>query len=114
MFVTFQGTENFEAYYPNITKPYEDIDTCHNRRSKPHRRKKPGEAQMASGDRAAVGTSEEDSANFVGGEDEDKTKVYSSISLQESSRLNSSTRSTSTWDLLVFVLACCILLAFRR
>lgn len=108
------GTENFEAYYPNITKPYEDVDTCHNRRSKPHRRKKPGEGQTESGDHGAGETSEEDAANYVDGEDEDKTKVYSSISLQESSRLNSSTRSRSSSDLFMFVLAYCILLAFRR
>jgi hypothetical protein len=69
---------------------------------------------MESGDRGVGDTFEEDSANYVGGEDEDKTKVYSSISLQESSRLNSSTRSRSTSDLLMFVLAYCILLAFRR
>lgn len=110
----FQGTENFEAYYPNITKPYEDADACHNRRSKPHRRKKPGEGQMESGDRGAGESSEEDAANCVEGEGEHKTKVYSSISLQESSRLNSSTRSRSTSDIFVFVLAYCILLAFTR
>lgn len=103
----FQGTENFEAYYPNITKPYEEASMCHTRRSKPHRRKKPG-------DREAGGTSEEDVDNYVDGEDGDKTKVYSSISLQESSRLNTGARRRSTLELLVSVIAYCIVLAFRR
>lgn len=68
---------------------------------------------MESGDRGADGTSEDDASNYVDVE-EDKTKVYSSISLHESSRLNSSSRSKSTAQLLVFVLAYCSLLAFRR
>ncbi|GFG39856.1 hypothetical protein Cfor_08836, partial [Coptotermes formosanus] len=108
------GTENSEAFYPNITKSYEEIDTCHNRRSKPHRRKKPGEGQTESAVREGSRTSHEDEENYIGGEDEEKTKDYSSISLQESSRLNSSTRCRSTLDILLCVVAYCILLAFRR
>jgi hypothetical protein len=114
MSVMLQGTENVEAYYPNITRPYEDVDTCHNRRLKPHRRKKPGGGRMESGDGGTDDTSEEDASNYVDVEAEDKTKVYSSISVHESSRLNISTRCRSTSELLVFVLAYCILLAFRR
>jgi hypothetical protein len=110
----FQGTENFEAYYPNITKPYEEVSTCHNRRSKPHRKKKPGDGQLESEDGEAGGTSEEDVDNYVDGEDGDKAKVYSSISLQESSRLNTSARSRSTLELLLFIVAYSIVLAFRR
>jgi len=112
--VVFQGTENSEAYYPNITKSYEEIDTCHNRRSKPHRRKKPGEGLTESAVREGSRTSGTDVENYIDGEDEEKTKDYSSISLQESSRLNSSTRCRSTLDILLFVIAYCILLAFRR
>ena len=112
--VIFQGTENVEAYYPNITKSYEEIDTCHNRRSKPHRRKKPGEGENESASREGSRTSEEDVDNYIDREDAEKTKDYSSISLQESSRLNSSTRCRSTLDILLFVIAYCILLAFRR
>jgi len=60
-------------------------------------------------------TSEEDAENYVDEEDGDKTKVYSSISLQESSRLNRSVRSGSNSELLLLVVAyCIILLAFRR
>ena len=112
--MVLQGTENFEAYYPNITKPYEEIDTCHNRRSKPHRRKKPGEGLTESAIREGSRTSATDVENYIDGEDEEKTKDYSSISLRESSRLNSSTRCGSTLDILLFVIAYCILLAFRR
>lgn len=110
----FQGTEYIEAYYPDITKPYEEVSTCHNRRSKPHRKKKPGDGQQESEDREAGGPSEQDVDNYVDGEDGGKTKVYSSISLQESSRLNTSTRSRSTLELLLFIVAYCIVLAFRR
>ncbi|XP_069693146.1 MOXD1 homolog 2-like [Periplaneta americana] len=58
------GTEDLEAFYPNITTPYRGTSTCHNRWKKPRRRKKPGE--------------------------DDELALYKSISVQQSSRLNNS------------------------
>ncbi|XP_021928626.1 MOXD1 homolog 2-like [Zootermopsis nevadensis] len=104
------GTENVESRYPNISKPYEETSTCHNRKSKPHRRKKPGQTESEG---EADETSERDEDNYVDEEHGDKTKVYSSISLQESSRLNTSTRSRSTFELQLSVVVYYIVLAFR-
>jgi hypothetical protein len=88
---------------------------CHNQRAKPHWKKKPGDGKMDTEDGEGGATSEEDAENYVDEEDGDKTKVYSSISLQESSRLNRSVRSGSNSELLLLVVAyCIILLAFRR
>lgn len=109
-FMLFQGTENVESRYPNISKPYEETSTCHNRKSKPHRRKKPGQTESEG---EADETSERDEDNYVDEEHGDKTKVYSSISLQESSRLNTSTRSRSTFELQLSVVVYYIVLAFR-
>ncbi|XP_069692739.1 MOXD1 homolog 2-like [Periplaneta americana] len=104
------GTENSEAFYPNITKPYEEVSTCHNRWKKPRRRKKPGDGQSDEEDDA----SDEDEENDVDGEDGDKTKVYSSISLQESSRLNTGDRPSCKTVCLLLVITYCILQAFWR
>ncbi|PSN58487.1 MOXD1 2 protein [Blattella germanica] len=95
------GTENAEAFYPNITNTYKEVRKCHNRWKKPRRRKKPGDSEGYEG---------EDNVVDDGESDDDDTKVYSSISLRESSRLNSSSRCIGLWELLVLS----ILLAFTR
>lgn len=84
-FILFQGTSDFEAYYPNISKPYREPSTCTNWSKKPRRKKKPGE------DEEELDFEDED--NVVGVERQEKTKVY--ISVHESSRLNQSDYNSS-------------------
>jgi hypothetical protein len=71
-----------EAFYPNITKPYQVLNKCHKIRKKPGRRKKPG------------GGEEEEE---VEGQLDNETKVYKSITDQETSKLNSCDRVTCSW-----------------
>ncbi|XP_023701917.1 MOXD1 homolog 2 [Cryptotermes secundus] len=78
------GTENLEAFYPNITKPFEAVNLCQKVRKKPGRRKKP-----------------------EGGEEEGQgggqTKVYNRITDQETSKLNRCNRITCSWLVSVII-----------
>ncbi|XP_071438873.1 MOXD1 homolog 2 [Hetaerina americana] len=89
------GTEDFEAYYPNITKPYKEPPSCQGKKKKPLRKRKPGEEEDGDEER-----------NYVVGEERDRAKVY--FGVQESSKLNRSGSAAIGplhWVLLAFSLA---------
>jgi hypothetical protein len=83
-----------EAFYPNITKPYKVVNQCHKIRKKPGRRKKPGDGEEEGED---------------DGQLENETKVYNSITDQESSKLNSSDRIICSWLMSVIILSAILL-----
>jgi hypothetical protein len=89
----FQGTENLESFYPNITKPYEDVNLCHKKRKKPRRRKKPGDGENDNEDDEEL---------------EKNTKVYDSITDQQSSKLNNCERTAFSWLVLIILSGLCV------
>lgn len=66
------------------------MNQCHKVRKKPGRRKKPGDGEEEGQD---------------GGQLENETKVYNSITDQETSKLNSCGRITCSWLVSVIILS---------
>lgn len=79
-----------EAFYPNITNPYQVPNKCHKIRKKPRRRKKPGGGEEEGEDEGQL---------------DNETKVYNSITDQETSKLNSCDRITCSWLVSVTILS---------
>lgn len=82
-----QGTEDTEATYPNVTRPWRPEATCHRRR--PHRKKKPGDED------ANETILDDDSAARDNAVMSDDLNSLNAIGAQEQSRLNSGARSPS-------------------
>ena len=76
-FHLFQDRDYLEVFPPNITKPYREVSECHNRWQKPPPRKKPGDGEdPASSDWNVL------------------DQVYKTITLHDSSRLNTAVWAT--------------------
>jgi len=73
----FQDTDHLEVFPPNITRSYREVSECHNRWQKPPPRKKPGDGDdPASSDWNVL------------------DQVYKTITLHDSSRLNTAVWTT--------------------